>query len=69
MEEIMTFLGWEIALSMIVLGILIVGSLLWLRDLSQDEEVPPYGDCSKICKRTSEPEFENCFAICAYGWP
>ncbi len=65
----MTFLGLEIALSMIVLGILIIGSLLSLRDSSQAEEVPAYGDCSNICKRTSEPEFEKCFAICAYGWP
>ena len=69
----MTSFALFIAVIMIAAGVLLIGFLLLLRnkqrEASAGEGVPKYGDCYDVCKGDSGEEAENCFGLCAYGWP
>ncbi len=65
-----------VAAMMIVVGVLVIGSLLLLREQTDkptkhsfDESVPSHRNCYDLCKDDSEGTFEGCMALCEYGWP
>jgi hypothetical protein len=61
---------------MIVAGILVIGSILMLRNRQLDPTEPSSGHgvqgertCNEICSDDSKEDVYECFALCTYGWP
>jgi hypothetical protein len=61
---------------MIVAGVLVIGSILMVRNKQLDPTEPSteqgiQGErtCNEICSGDAKEDFDECFALCAYGWP